>query len=72
MEKFVHELIGLSQLERKEKRLTFLRELHKIGIESVYHQLDRTCDEVAIIKIEIALEERKNRIDDNITNVLNK
>jgi hypothetical protein len=31
-----------------------------------------TSREVVIIKIEIALEERKNRIDDNITNVLNK
>lgn len=72
MEKFTHELIGLSPLERKEKRLVFLRELHKIGIESVYKQMDRTCDEVAIMKIQIALEERKNRIDSNITTILNK
>jgi hypothetical protein len=72
MEKFVHELIGLSQLERKEKRLEFLRELYSSGVESVYHQMDRTCDEVAIIKIGIALEERKNRIDTNINSVLDK
>ena len=72
MEEFTHELIGLSQLERKEKRLAFLRELHKSGIESVYRQMDRTCDEVAIIKIGIALEERKQRIDTNINNVLKK
>jgi hypothetical protein len=58
MEEFVHELIGLSQLERKEKRLEFLRELYSSGVESVYRQMDRTCDEVAIIKIGIALEER--------------
>ena len=72
MEEFVHELIGLSQLERKEKRLEFLRELYSSGIESVYHQLDRTGDEVAIIKIGIALEERKNRIDSNIKTILDK
>jgi hypothetical protein len=72
MEPFTHGLIGLSQLERKERRLEFLRELHKRGVESVYKQMDRTCDEVAIIKIEIALEERKNRIDSNINNVLDK
>jgi hypothetical protein len=72
MEEFVHELIGLSQLERKEKRLAFLRELYNSGVESVYRQMDRTCDEVAIIKIGIALEERKNRIDSNIKNILDK
>jgi len=72
MEEFVHELIGLSQLERKEKRLAFLRELYSSGVESVYRQMDRTCDEVAIIKIGIALEERKQRIDTNINNVLKK
>jgi hypothetical protein len=72
MEEFVHELIGLSQLERKEKRLAFLRELYSSGVESVYRQMDRTCDEVAIIKIGIALEERKNRIDSNIKNILDK
>ena len=72
MEKFVHELIGLSQLERKEKRLAFLRELYSSGVESVYRQMDRTCDEVAIIKIGIALEERKERINTNINTVLKK
>jgi hypothetical protein len=72
MEEFVHELIDLSQLERKEKRLEFLRELYSSGVESVYRQMDRTCDEVAIIKIGIALEERKNRIDTNINSVLDK
>ena len=72
MEEFTHELIGLSQLERKEKRLAFLRELYSSGVESVYRQMDRTCDEVAIIKIGIALEERKNRIDSNIKNILDK
>jgi len=72
MEEFVHELIGLSQLERKEKRLAFLRELYINGVESVYRQMDRTCDEVAIIKIGIALEERKERINTNINTVLKK
>jgi hypothetical protein len=72
MEEFVHELIGLSQLERKEKRLAFLRELYSSGVESVYRQMDRTCDEVAIIKIGIALEERKERINTNINSVLDK
>ena len=72
MEEFVHELIALSQLERKEKRLEFLRELYSSGVESVYRQMDRTCDEVAIIKIGIALEERKERINTNINSVLDK
>jgi hypothetical protein len=72
MDSLTHELITLSPLERKEKRLAFLRELYSNGVESVYHQMDRTCDEVAIIKIGIALEERKNRIDTNINSVLNK
>jgi hypothetical protein len=34
--------------------------------------MDRTCDEVAIIKIGIALEERKERINTNINSVLDK
>jgi hypothetical protein len=72
MDSLTHELITLSPLERKEKRLEFLRELYSSGIESVYHQLDRTGDEVAIIKIGIALEERKNRIDSNIKTILDK
>lgn len=72
MDSLTHELIELSPLKRKEKRLAFLRDLHKNGIESVHHQLDRTCDEVAIMKIQIALEERKNRIDTNINTVLDK
>jgi hypothetical protein len=72
MDSLTHELITLSTLERKEKRLAFLRELYSNGVESVYRQMDRTCDEVAIMKIEIYLEERKNRIDSNINSVLNK
>ena len=31
----------MDTLERKEKRLAFLRELYNIGIESVYKQMDR-------------------------------
>lgn len=72
MDSLTHELIELSPLKRKEKRLAFLRELYSNGVESVYRQMDRTCDEVAIMKIEIYLEERKNRIDSNINSVLNK
>jgi hypothetical protein len=70
MEKFVHELIGLSQLERKEKRLAFLRELYSRGVESVYKQMDRTCDEVAIIKINMELQRRKELRDTKIDKVL--
>ena len=32
----------MESLERKEKRLEFLRELHKRGVEIVYDQMDRT------------------------------
>ena len=49
----------MDTLERKEKRLAFLRELYNIGIESVYKQMDRTCDEVALIKINMELEKRR-------------
>lgn len=60
----------MDTLERKEKRLAFLRELYNIGIESVYKQMDRTCDEVAIIKLNIELEKRKKLRDTKIDKVL--
>jgi hypothetical protein len=60
----------MDTLERKEKRLAFLRELYKIGIESVYDQMDRTCDEIAIIKINMELERRKQLRDTKIDKVL--
>lgn len=60
----------MDTLERKEKRLAFLRELYNIGIESVYKQMDRTCDEVAIIKLNIELEKRKQLRDTKIDKVL--
>ena len=60
----------MDMLERKEKRLAFLRELYNIGIESVYKQMDRTCDEVAIIKINMELERRKQLRDTKIDKVL--
>ena len=60
----------MDTLERKEKRLAFLRELYSRGIESVYKQMDRTCDEVAIIKINIELEKRKALRDSKINKVL--
>jgi len=62
----------MDTLERKEKRLAFLRELYNIGIESVYHQLDRTCDEVALIKINMELQRRKLLRDSKIDKVLDK
>lgn len=60
----------MDTLERKEKRLAFLRELYSRGVESVYKQMDRTCDEVAIIKINIELEKRKALRDSKINKVL--
>jgi hypothetical protein len=60
----------MDTLERKEKRLAFLRELHKRGVEMVYSQMDRTCDEVAIIKINMELEKRKQLRDYKIDKVL--
>ena len=60
----------MDTLERKEKRLAFLRELYSRGVESVYHQLDRTCDEVAIIKINMELEKRRLLRDSKIEKVL--
>jgi hypothetical protein len=60
----------MDTLERKEKRLAFLRELYNIGIESVYKQMDRTCDEVAIIKINMELQRRKELRDTKIDKVL--
>lgn len=62
----------MDTLERKEKRLAFLRELYNIGIESVYKQMDRTCDEVALIKINMELQRRKLLRDSKIEKVLDK
>jgi hypothetical protein len=60
----------MDTLERKEKRLAFLRELYSRGVESVYKQMDRTCDEVALIKINMELERRKQLRDTKIDEVL--
>ena len=60
----------MDTLERKEKRLAFLGELYNRGVESVYKQMDRTCDEVAIIKINMELERRKQLRDTKIDKVL--
>jgi len=60
----------MDTLERKEKRLAFLRELYSRGVESVYKQMDRTCDEVAIIKINMELQRRKQLRDTKIDKVL--
>jgi hypothetical protein len=62
----------MDTLERKEKRLAFLRELYNIGIESVYKQMDRTCDEVALIKINMELQKRKLLRDSKIDKILDK
>lgn len=62
----------MDTLERKEKRLAFLRELYSRGVESVYHQLDRTCDEVALIKINMEIQRRKLLRDSKIDKVLDK
>jgi hypothetical protein len=60
----------MDTLERKEKRLAFLRELYSRGVESVYHQLDRTCDEVTIIKLSMELQRIKLLRDSKIDKVL--
>lgn len=62
----------MDTLERKEKRLAFLRELYNISIESVYKQMDRTSDEVALIKINMELQKRKLLRDSKIYKVLDK
>ena len=62
----------MDTLERKEKRLSFLRELYSRGVESVYHQLDRTCDEVTVIKLSMELEKIKLLRDSKIDKVLDK
>jgi hypothetical protein len=62
----------MDTLERKEKRLAFLRELYSRGVESVYHQLDRTCDEVTIIRLNMELEKRKLLRDSKIDKLLDK
>jgi hypothetical protein len=60
----------MDTLERKEKRLAFLRELYSRGVESVYKQMDRTCDEVTIIKLSIELQRIKLLRDSKIDKVL--
>ena len=62
----------MDTLERKEKRLAFLRELYSRGVESVYHQMDRTCDEVTVMKLSMELEKIKLLRDSKIDKVLDK
>ena len=62
----------MDTLERKEKRLEFLLELYNIGIDSVYKKMYRTCDEVALIKINMELEKRRLLRDSKIEKVLDK
>jgi len=60
----------MNTLERKEKRLAFLQELYIRGVESVYNQMDRVCDEVTLIKIQMELERIKSTRDSKIEKVL--
>lgn len=60
----------MEPLEKKERRLEFLRELNKRGVELVNKQLERTINEVALIKLNIDLEKRKALRDSKIDKVL--
>lgn len=62
----------MEPLEKKERRLEFLRELNKRGVELVNKQLERTINEVALIKLNIDLEKRKSLRDSKIDKLLNK
>ena len=60
----------MNTLERKEKRWRFLNELYNRGVESVGSQIERTGDEIMIMKIEIELERRKTERENNINILL--
>lgn len=62
----------MEPLEKKERKLEFLRELNKRGVELVNKQLERTINEVALIKLNIDLEKRKSLRDSKIDKLLNK
>ena len=60
----------MNTLERKEKRWRFLNELYNRGVESVGSQIERTGDEIMIMKIEIELERRKTERENKINILL--
>jgi hypothetical protein len=60
----------MNTLERKEKRWRFLNELYNRGVESVGSQIERTGDEIMIMKIEIELERRKTERENKINTLL--
>ena len=60
----------MNSLERKEKRLEFLNQLNDRGVESVRPQIERIVDEIALMKIEIELERRKNSRETKINKVI--
>jgi hypothetical protein len=51
----------MEEIEKVEKRLKFLRELHKRGVEGIESQIDRYSTEVTLFRIKIELEKRKER-----------
>jgi hypothetical protein len=66
----LNKITYMNTLERKEKRWRFLNELYNRGVESVGSQIERTGDEIMIMKIEIELERRKTERENKINTLL--
>ena len=60
----------MESLEKKKKRLKFLKELQSRGLESGTSQIKRTELDIAFIEFSISLEKRRAEREIRIDNLL--
>ena len=61
----------MDTLERKRKRLEFLKELQERGVRFVSSQIERTTTDIKYIELSNRLEEIKKERNTKIKNLLN-
>ena len=61
----------MDTLERKRKRLEFLKELQERGVGFVSSQIERTTTDIKYIELSNRLEEIKKERNTKIKNLLN-
>lgn len=61
----------MDTLEKKRKRLNFLKELEVRGVECVNSQIERTATDIKYIELSNRLEEIKKERNVKIKNLLN-
>ena len=62
----------MNELEKKEKRLDFLKKLESHGIETVSKHIERVETEIETIKFTIRLEKLRDKRDKKINHILGK